>query len=308
MKQQTSKIIVLRDFMIFLPFFILTSILIFFASTSSDENNKGVKSFSNKDFSSAINLFTQAVDKNYLNEHAYLNLGLSQDRDNNPMKALDIYSFVANNFKSKAKFYSHFNQGELNGRLGKIKEALENYQAALNFQTKKKEIKENIEWLFLNNQKKGQKQDSKAQNQQDNKKSSSKEENSSSSQNKDSQKENQQEEASSSSEKQETASSKNKDSKKDAQQKEESSSNEEKDTDSSENKDSQKGREQKTKSSFSEQESQNSEKEGGKSVRIFDEIETKAILDAIENQESDIRARQFQNKSLKRSMPGEKDW
>ena len=200
MKQQIPKVVVLRDFIIFLPFLLLTLSLVFFLP--SDDNNKGVKFFSNKDFPSAVESFSQSIDTDYSNQRAYLNLALSQDRNNSPMRALNIYSFITKNFKSTAKFYSHFNQGELNGRLGKINEALTNYQAALEFQTKKREIKENIEWLFLNKQnqksKKNQKKDSQAQNQQEEKSSSSEEKSNASSQQKDSQAQNQQEEKSSS--------------------------------------------------------------------------------------------------------------
>lgn len=287
MREQTPKVLVLKDFILFLPFLTLTAALVFVVSISSDDNNKGVKFFSNKDFSSAIESFAQAIDKNYLNQHAHLNLSLSQDRNNNPMKALDIYYFVANNFKSKAKFYSHFNQGELNGRLGKIKEALENYQTALEFQTKNKEIKENIEWLFLNNQdqknKKNRNKDSKAQNQQEEKASSSEEKNDTSPENKDSQGENQQEENTSSSEKEDGASSKNKDPQTLGQQGEKSPPLDK------------------------EAQSQQSREEKNQ-MQIFNEIDTKAILDVIEKQETEIRARQFQNKPQRRSAPGKKDW
>ena len=341
-KREVHKIIGLRDFAIFLPFVFLSVILIFidiFFSAPWDDNSKGVTFLKNKDFSSAVEAFSQVIDKNYLHSFAHLNLALSQDLSNNPVKALNIYSFVSKNFKGLAKFYGHFNQGELNGRLGKLKETLEQYQSALEFQIKTVQIKENIEYLFLSQTQSSQSEEGEGQESQQ---QSAGENSDIESGNKENTSAKQEGEESDQQQKRESSDSENKtdssikqtndDQNKKGQSVEKgnktnTSSNQKSDqqlekggSDNTDKSDSllEQG-EQESDQQLEKKESHSKNRKtpplqqmGSKSTtakgKVLNKIETKSILDAVEKQEAEIRSRLFRSKSLRHPRPREKDW
>ncbi len=144
------------DFGLFLIPILMSCLLMvfYFNILFQHSNSEGVKSLKNKDFNSAVQSFSQAVEEEPLNAWVHLNLSLTYDLLNNPLKSLQIYKLVSSQFINHPQFFSYFNQAELNGRLGFLDKALENYQKALDFKYKEKEIKENIELLFQNNKNK----------------------------------------------------------------------------------------------------------------------------------------------------------
>ena len=151
------KIISLWEFLVFLFSFFLSLFLLlyYFNGMNSSLTNKGIKFLEAKDFIQAQKHFNLALAKKPFNPWSYMNLALGYDFLEAPDKALKIYNIVSSHLKKKsntAVFYSYFNKGELNGRLGQKKQALENYQKALEFRYKEKQIKQNIELLFQNNQ------------------------------------------------------------------------------------------------------------------------------------------------------------
>ena len=162
MKAPSSAALRLTDFLVFAPFALSALGLFLSDSHSDDENSKGLRAFRKKNYEEARAAFSRAIDKatdkNYLNAEACLNLGLARDKAGAPLQALKAYFFVSENFSGGRKgFESLFNQGELNGRLGLKEAALLKYQQALDFETDEKKIKENIEALFLpENQKSGE--------------------------------------------------------------------------------------------------------------------------------------------------------
>ena len=111
-------------------------------------NFKGVHAIKKNDPNAAVQYFSQFVEEESLNPWAHLNLALAYDLNKNPLKSLQIYKVVSSQFKGLPQFFSYFNQAELNGRLGFLDKALENYQQALEIKYKEKEIKESIELLF----------------------------------------------------------------------------------------------------------------------------------------------------------------
>ena len=118
----------------------------------------GIRALKDKDFLKANKYFIQNVESGFLDSRSFLNLALSYDLLKQPLKALEFYKIVSSNTdKTNAVFFSYFNQGELYGRLGDIEKALENYQSALGFRQKEKEIKTNIELLFKQQNQKGNK-------------------------------------------------------------------------------------------------------------------------------------------------------
>lgn len=303
------KIITLKDFIVFLPFFLFTVLLIgiyFFFASPLNHNNQGVNFLKKKDFESAIEAFSLAIDKTYFNPSPQLNLALSYDLYNKPLKALDIYSSISKKFKGLTQFYSYFNQGELKGRLGKTEEALENYQAALEFHREEKKIKENIEWLFSKNKKKKNENQKSEQSQKSQRKGEKGENQESNKTDRNSSQENQQEK------KQENDSHNTKEEEQSRENQEEETQ-ENKSTDdtepSSENqkKDMEEFKEDTKKGEKNEESPLKEARRPGE--KTLNEMERKAILNSIEKQESDIRARQFQNKSQQQRLkPGEKDW
>lgn len=138
-------------FFLFLGFSLL---LFYFKGMGFPLTQKGIKLLRDKKFLQAQKQFEQALAKNPTNPWPYLNLALSYDLSNKPDKALKNYDIISSLLKTtsnRAVFFSLFNKGELNGRLNQTDKALENYQKALDFHYKEKEIKTNIELLFQNN-------------------------------------------------------------------------------------------------------------------------------------------------------------
>ena len=369
-----GKVIALRD--VLLPSLLVFLALVFVVVpvvfvSSRDDNNKGIRFFNDKNLPVAVQAFLRAIDKNYLHPAAHLNLALSRDRENKPLKALKIYSFTSKTFTGSVRFYSHFNQGELQGRLGDTAEALAEYQAALEFPMETEKTKQNMERLFLLSQNKEKKAGSDRQNknerenqeQKDKATGSAKQEQNKRALNQDRERDKKEGEGKQSSEQdqqsQSTEAGQNADSaeqdrkedKKEGEGKQPSEQDQQsqfsqvgQNTDSSGP--DQEAKQNKQQGLFSkerqntdrqeagakegEKKEQNEEsrsiaptgqskgaqpKEGeNKRGEAFskgqglDEIETKAILDAIEKQESDIRKRLFQNRSRRRPRPGEKDW
>ena len=125
-------------------------------------NNKGIKAFRRQEFSQAQLFFQQALAEKPFEYWSYLNLALTHDILKTPEKAFKIYDIVSSaplKGSILAVFYSYFNKGELSGRLGQIEKALKNYQKALEFNYRKKDIKTNIE-LLLKNQSQAKKKNS----------------------------------------------------------------------------------------------------------------------------------------------------
>ena len=347
--------------------------------SSRDDNNQGVRLLNDKNVKEAVSAFQRAIDKNYLHPAAHLNLALSRDLEGDSLKALKIYSFVADTFKGSIPFYSHFNQGELRGRLGHKARALAGYQAALAFAVETEKIKQNMEWLFLMSQNDQGKAGSDRQNKNgsenqarkgegggSDKKDSDADSSPKGEQNgqnqKDRESESGQEKQGQHSQRDQESGEEEKDQDRPDQGSKEGQKNQEAKIGQNENTGGGEGTQKKgqKKSSLESGQSNPSSPEGkddtkdkekpgqpssedplkkeeqdrdsqssiskGKlkgarhkesgdkkgaafsAGKILDEIETKAILDAIEKQESDIRKRLFQNKSRRRQRPGEKDW
>lgn len=188
------KLISVKEFLIFLLAVIsLFGFIGFYKyKMSFSFTHKAIKFFKKKQFSKAQSEFYQALNQQVSNPWSHLNIALSYDMLKRSQKALKSYQLVSLTLaqaNSKALFYSYFNQGELQARLGDISLALHNYQQALKFQYQKKKIKTNIELLFKKSQSKNknknnkdnknqqkqdqQKQDSQNKNNKDNKKQDS---------------------------------------------------------------------------------------------------------------------------------------
>ncbi len=146
----------IRDFsLLFIPVLMMCVLAIFYFNVLFRHLNfKGIRAIKKNNFSLALKYFSQSVEEQPLNPWSHLNVALTHDLFRNPLKAMQVYKVVSSQFDGLAQFFSYFNQAELNGRLGFLDKALENYQEALEFKYKEKEIKENIELLFQNNEKK----------------------------------------------------------------------------------------------------------------------------------------------------------
>ena len=176
-KVKFYKVISVWEFLVFSFLFLFSLFLLLFylKGMVSSFTYKGIKSLHKKDLIQAQKHFTQALTKRPFDPWSYMNLALSHDLLNIPDKALETYNIVSSHLVKQsnwAVFYSHFNKGELNGRLGQLEKALENYQKALEFKYKEKEIKKNIELLFQNNQnseknKEGKQGENQSENKQD---------------------------------------------------------------------------------------------------------------------------------------------
>ena len=175
------KVFVFWEFLIFLLLLFLSLFLLlyYFHGIESSFIRKGVKSLYRKDFSQAQKDFNRALIKSPYNPWIHINLALSYDFLKVPNKAFKTYDIIPLHLAKKSKgasFYTHFNKGELSGRLGLLEKALTNYQKALEFQYKEKMIKENIELLLQaqqsqNNNKKPKQKENKPDNPQEQKNS-----------------------------------------------------------------------------------------------------------------------------------------
>ena len=134
----------------------LSFILFYFFLSYNYLINKGLKFFKQKDYVSSSHYFYQLLQKDPLDVWSYFNLALNQDKLNNKEQALETYQkpiflvFPHSKQDLSWMFYSYFNRGELNGRLGRIDVALKSYQNALRFKKHQKKVKTNIELLLKN--------------------------------------------------------------------------------------------------------------------------------------------------------------
>ena len=182
LKQNKVKLLIFRDF-IFLILFIgiaLDLVFLYFFLFNSPER-KGIYFLMRKQPTEAIQQFEKALKEKPSSPFLHLNIGLSYDLQNQPLKAIEKYKWVTKMFGAFPQFVSYFNQGELRGRLNQPDEALDNYQSALNFNTETKKIKQNIELLFKQNKgknknKKDQKEPSKQKQDQPEQQNSTKKE------------------------------------------------------------------------------------------------------------------------------------
>ena len=146
-----KRIYLFQDFIWFLIPLIPAGLLLLahFFIFSQTLSIKGIELLKDRRPRAAEKLFLKILEKEPFHPYARLNLGLCYDRGDRPLKALKEYELVLNFFDREfLQFFSAFNRGELNGRLGRLSEALENYQTALSFSIEQKKIKQNIELLF----------------------------------------------------------------------------------------------------------------------------------------------------------------
>ena len=276
---------------------------------NSSINDKGIRALKNKDFLTAQKYFKQNVESGFLDNRSYLNLGLSYDFLKQPLKALEIYKIVSHaNNKSIGAFFSYFNQAELHGRLGDLNKSLINYQSALDFGKKEKEIKTNIELLFKQKDQKGG-QGSKSERSEDKEQSNSsgnssseqnKEENQSS---KDKEKGADKKQALENKEKDQQDTNEESQSKKNTKRQQTEQKKEEDQDDSA---DQQPKREQNKNQQETGNESQ-SERVEKHSQKALTDREQKAILEEVQKQENKVRTRFYQNKRAFGDKT-EKDW
>ena len=244
---------------------------------------KGIKLLKEKNPQSAAGLFVKILERDPFHPYAHLNLGLAYDMSDRPMKALKEYGIILKHFdQDSLQFYSSFNTAELHGRLGSLEKALENYQWALSFSMEPERIKQNIELLFKASppqagQGKPQNSDSKSGSQAG-----------------DGQK-NQEEPM--------------------AEQQGPSSSNEnDPNSQDSEAKGGAEGDQpedqQLSQGSLSDSEQGQPQSGGSSSRGEISQSQAQSIMDEIEEQESNVRARQFQQNSSRRSRRNttHKDW
>ena len=281
------KIFAVWEFLIFLLFVAFILFLVFFYFNNSSLNEKGIRALKNKDFLTAQKYFKKNVESGLLDNDSYLNLALSYDLLKQPLKALEIYKTVSSsNHKNSSVFFSYFNQAELYGRLGNLEKALQNYQFALEFGQKEKEIKTNIELLFKQkdqeNRQNSKSKGSDSQNQSDRSNNPLKEKD---------EKQNQQ---------QNSNGNQFEEDKKGNQQ--EKSDKDQSDKQQSENENKANGEEQEESSSASQ-----SENIGKNKQKTLTEREQKAILEEVQKQENKVRTRFYQNQRTFGDKTG-KDW
>ncbi len=128
----------------------LVVILIFcsgFAPPSIDENNQGVKEFSEEKYNEAFKNFADALAKDSYNPTMHFNLADAFYKNNEPAKALSEFEGVENSPKAPQdlKFKSMFNAGNVAVEMKDIPKALQYYQKALEYNPGSVETKTNIE-------------------------------------------------------------------------------------------------------------------------------------------------------------------
>ena len=130
----------------------------------------GYKAVTTQEIETAHQYFNAAIEKKPSHILNYLNLALSYDLFNQPKKAEKIYEIASSNPNITNKlnvFFLYFNRAELASRLyTKPDQALKFYQKALAFHYKKEIVKKNIEWLFKKHSQPSR-SDSKSQDSQD---------------------------------------------------------------------------------------------------------------------------------------------
>ena len=271
------KIFSIWELLIFMLFIVLALLLALFYFNNSSLNEKGVKALKRKDFLTAQKYFQKNVASGFLDNRSYLNLALSYDFLNQPLKAFEIYKIVSDSKnKNMGSFFSYFNQAELKGRLGDLDGALKNYQSALEFGQKEKEIKTNIELLFKQEGKQGsegERSNSKSQSEEDKKKEEGKGE--------------------------------SEEDKKKEEGKGESEEDKKKEEGKGESEEDKKKEEGKGES---EEGKKVDESQTGKEEQIvLTEREQKAILEEVQKQENKVRSRFYQNQRTFGDKTG-KDW
>ena len=149
-----KRIFLPRDFIWFLIPLIPAGFLLFFHFFifSQTRTERGIKQLEKKQPHSAEKLFLKILEKDPFHPYTHLNLGLSYDRSGRPAQALKEYNMVSKYFKDDLlRFFASFNTAELEGRLGNLDKALESYQKALSFSSfsmEQEKIKQNIELLL----------------------------------------------------------------------------------------------------------------------------------------------------------------
>ena len=146
-----KRVFLPQDFLWFLIPVGLAGVLVFlhFFIFSQTWTKKGIRFIKQKKPQSAVNLFVKILEREPFHPYAHLNLGLAYDMRDRPMKALKEYGMILKYFNQDSlQFFASFNRAELHGRLGNLEKALENYQQALAFSIEKDKIKQNIELLF----------------------------------------------------------------------------------------------------------------------------------------------------------------
>ena len=282
-----KRVFLLQDFFWFLIPLVLAGFLAFFHFFifSQTWTEKGIQFLKKKKPQSAVPFFLKILEREPFHPYAHLNLGLAYDMSNRPMKALKEYGMISKHFNQDfLQFFSSFNTAELQGRLGNLDKALENYQQALALSIESDKIKQNIELLFQTPPPQEEKQDKtkKPDGKQSKGDSGGGQGNP----------ENQKKEQG------------------------EKSSQNKKDSRSSETEAKENNEDNKEGSSEGEQQSSNSQSDQGQSrsgsVTPEGEIskrQAQSIMDEIEEQESNVRARQFQQNSLRRPRQNtNKDW
>lgn len=278
-----KRVFLLRDFSWFLIPLGLAAFLGFFHffKFSQTWTTKGIKLLEQKKPQSAAEFFVKILERDPFHPYAHLNLGLAYDMSDRPTKALKEYNMILKHFdRDSLQFFASFNTAELQGRLGSLEKALENYQRALSFSIEPERIKQNIELLFQTPSSQagqGKPQDSHS-------------------------KSGRQSEGGQNGESM-------------AQQEETSSSNE--DNPNSQDANAKGGVEgnlpedqQLSQGSLSDSEQGQPQSEGSSSIGEISKNQAQSIMDEIEEQESNVRARQFQQNSSRRPRRNttHKDW
>lgn len=266
----------LWEFFVFLfsLFLSVFFVLFYFYGMSYSFTNKGIRLLKEQKLTQAQKYFHKALDEKPFEPWPYINLALNYDLLKKESKALKTYHIVPSQLQSQsgtALFYTSFNLGELYGRLGKVSQALQNYQSALEFQYKEKDIKKNIELLFQDQKKNPNQQQKESQSNADQEKNKEQEQGQSSEQNKknESGKEEQ--------DKQESVQDQNTKEEQDGQNKK---------------RDSKEGG-QDQKDSAQDQESANK----GKGFKELSDKEEQAIFEEVEKQENSVRSKFYQMKN-----------
>ncbi|MCY4512635.1 MAG: tetratricopeptide repeat protein [Bdellovibrionales bacterium] len=280
-----KRVFLPQDFLWFLIPLALAGFLVFFHFFifSQTWTEKGIEFLKQKKPQSAIKVFLKILEREPFHPYAHLNLGLAYDISGRPKKALKEYGMISKHFNQDSlQFFSSFNMAELHGRLKILDKALENYQQALAFSIESDKIKQNIELLFQTPPPQEEKQDKT-------KKPKGKQSKSDSGGGQGNQEDQKKEQRGKSS-----------------QNKKDSSSSEAKEN----NEDNKEGGSEDEQPSSDSQSDQGQSRSG--SVTPEGDIskrQAQSIMDEIEEQESNVRARQFQQNSLRRPRQNtNKDW
>lgn len=157
--------------MIAAPFWIV----LFLASASATSlrsvrlNNQAVQNLQSKNYYQAYKQLLTALSEDPFDAKIHLNLGLTFQVNEESAKALQEYDVIQRlpNVEPEVRFMALFNAATVQTALGKIPEALDLYQKALELAPDSQEVKTNIELLWKGGQGQGSgKQDSKDQKDQ----------------------------------------------------------------------------------------------------------------------------------------------